>query len=141
MTEHDFEHPENRRAQLEGVAKAYVLEGLGCKDFDAIPYHPDVTLRAPLCPGGSARPVEGKDNLRKIWWAPLLDLIGAVRLQDVYVNLPLTSVTVEFHCDIRNPACTLRICDRFAVDPEGYITEQENFFDPRDVTQPGWGDG
>jgi hypothetical protein len=48
---------------------------------------------------------------------------------------------VEFLCHIRAPACTLRIIDRFKVDAMGLIVEQENFFDPRDVTHPGWQGG
>ncbi len=55
---------------------------------------------------------------------------------DTYVNRDLTAVAVEFLCHIRQPACTLRVVDRFTVDTAGRITGQENFFDPRDVTQP-----
>jgi hypothetical protein len=50
----------------------------------------------------------------------------------------LTAVCVEFYCGILEPKCTLRIIDRFTVDDAGRIIEQENFFDPRDVTHPGW---
>jgi hypothetical protein len=32
----------------------------------------------------------------------------------------------------------LRVADRFNVNEQGKITEQENHFDPRDVTNPGW---
>lgn len=39
---------------------------------------------------------------------------------------------------ITSPPCTLRIIDRFKVNAEGEIVEQENFFDPRDMTNPGW---
>jgi hypothetical protein len=28
--------------------------------------------------------------------------------------------------------------DRFSIDESGEITAQENFFDPRDITHPGW---
>jgi hypothetical protein len=127
-----------RIAQLHEIARNYVTAGLGKKDFDAIPYDDNVSLRAPLCPGGSTVPLVGKENLRNIWWAPLPDLVGEVKVLDTYVNQDLTAVTVEFHCGITNPACTLRIIDRFAVDADGKIIEQENFFDPRDVTNPGW---
>jgi hypothetical protein len=40
-----------------------------------------------------------------------------------------------------NPPATLRVADRFNVNEQGKITEQENHFDPRDVTNPGWQDG
>ena len=127
-----------RIAKLHSVARTYVEAGLGGKNFDAIPYADNVSLRAPLCPGGSAVALVGRENLRNVWWGPLPGLLGAVRLLDTYVNADLTAVTVEFHCDIVNPACTLRIVDRFKVDEAGEILEQENFFDPRDVTNPGW---
>jgi hypothetical protein len=127
-----------RKAQLHTVAQRYVNEGLGQKNFDAIPYDEGVSLRAPLCPGGSNMPLVGREQLRTIWWPPLPQLVGQVQVIDIYVNQDLTAVTVEFHCEIVAPACMLRIIDRFAVDEEGRITEQENFFDPRDVTNPGW---
>ena len=123
---------------LHQLAKDYVLKGLGGKNFDAIPYADDVALRAPICPGGSANPLKGKENLRTRWWAPLPNLLGGVELIDTFVNSDETAVTVEFHCHITQPACTLRIIDRFIVDEEGKIVEQENFFDPRDLTNPGW---
>jgi uncharacterized protein (TIGR03083 family) len=33
---------------------------------------------------------------------------------------------------------TLRILDHFTVNDDGKITEQSNYFDPRNVTNPGW---
>lgn len=128
----------DRAAMLHSIARAYVTHGLGAKDFDAIPFAENVSLRAPLCPGGSAVPLVGREKLRAIWWPPLPQLVGRVEVLDTYVNADLTAVTVEFHCEILNPACTLRIVDRFRIDETGKIVEQENFFDPRDVTNPGW---
>ena len=123
---------------LHQIAKDYVLKGLGGKNFDAIPYAENVVLRAPLCPGGSTNPMTGRDILRTQWWAPLPGLVGGVEFIDTFVNGDETSVTAEFHCHILEPACTLRIIDRFIVNDEGKIIEQENFFDPRDITNPGW---
>ncbi|CAN5733295.1 hypothetical protein BH24ACI4_BH24ACI4_29300 [soil metagenome] len=40
--------------------------------------------------------------------------------------------------DISDPPCTLRIIDRFTINAAGEIVEQENYFDPRDLTHPGW---
>ncbi|HUP24640.1 MAG TPA: nuclear transport factor 2 family protein [Thermoanaerobaculia bacterium] len=125
-----------REAQLHRIARDYVTEGLGARSFDAIPYHEEVELRAPLLPGGSAAPLQGRAALRDRWWAPLPDLIGAVRVLDTYVNQDRTAVTVEFHLDVHGSACTLRILDRFTVDAEGRIVAQENFFDPRPLTAP-----
>lgn len=122
--------------QLHAIGRNYVLKGLGEKNFDAIPYADDVELRAPLAPGGSEHPLRGKENLRTQWWAPLPTLVAGVELIDSYINKDETAVTVEFHCHIAQPACTLRIIDRFTVNAEGKITAQENFFDPRAVTNP-----
>jgi len=47
---------------LHQVVRDYVLKGLGGKNFDAIPYQKDVTLRAPICPGGSQIPLQGKET-------------------------------------------------------------------------------
>jgi hypothetical protein len=128
----------NKSDLLHEIARNYVLKGLGGKNFDAIPYADHVSLRAPLCPGGSSAPLIGKANLRATWLAPLPGLLGEVRMIDSFVNSDQTAVTIEFHCDIIQPACTLRIIDKFVVNDEGMIIAQENFFDPRDVTDPGW---
>jgi len=122
---------------LHQIARGYVINGLGAKNFDAIPYDDNVVLRAPICPGGSETPLTGKENLRNVWWAPLPSLVGRVDVINSYVNEHSSTVAVEFHCEIINPSCTLRVVDRFIVNKEGKITEQENFFDPRAITNPG----
>ena len=130
----------NERAQqLHELGRNYVAS-LGGGDFDSIPYVETIKLRAPLCPGGSAISLIGRDNLKEKWWAPLPDLVSGVELIDSYVNEELSAVTVEFLCHIEAMSCTLRIIDRFRVNGDGQITSQENFFDPRDVTNPGWKD-
>jgi len=128
----------SKTEMLHEIARNYVTQGLGGKNFDAIPYDNEIVLRAPICPGGSCTPLKGKENLRAIWWAPLPSLIGKVRLIDSFVNETNMTVAVEFHCEILSPSCTLRVIDRFKIDQEGKIIEQENFFDPRDITNPGW---
>ncbi len=127
-----------RAAQLHRLARAYVIDALGKGDFEAIPYSEAVVLRAPLCPGGSGVPLAGRANLREKWWAPLPTLVAGVEVVDTYVNRDLTGVAVEFLCHLRQPACMLRVVDRFQVDAAGRITGQENFFDPRDATDPEW---
>ena len=123
-----------RTALLHEIARDYVIKGLGAKNFDVIPYDENVSLRAPLTTGGVWQPIIGRENLRNEWWAPLPSLIGKTTFIESFVNEYETAVAVEFHCEILNPSCTLRIVDRFIVNEEGKITEQENFFDPRTVT-------
>ncbi len=128
----------SRSDALHEIARIYVEDGLGSGNFDAIPYHENISLRAPLNPGGSAKPITGREQLKETWWAPLPQLVAGTTYLDSYVNRDESAVTVEFYCDIAQPSCRLRIVDRFKVDDNGMITEQENFFDPRDVTNPGW---
>ena len=75
----------DRTEQLHRIARTYV-ECLGAGDFEAIPYAEDVELRAPLCPGGSAVPLNGRTNLKEVWWAPLPDLVSGVEVVDTYIN-------------------------------------------------------
>ena len=126
----------SRKETLRKIAKTYVVDGLGTKNFDAIPYHDKVSLRAPLNPGGSEVPITGRENLRNSWWAPLPTLVKGTTFIDAYVNQDGSGVAVEFFCDIIKPACRLRIIDRFKVNEDGKIVDQENFFDPRGVTNP-----
>ena len=129
---------DERKTQLHQLVRQYVEEGLAKGNFNAIPYRDDVELRAPLCPDGSAVPLKGKQQLQEVWWAPLPNLEESCEIVDTYVNEDQTGATVEFYCHLRAPNVTLRVMDRFRVDEEGKITAQENFFDPRDVTNPGW---
>lgn len=127
---------EDRATQLRRIARTYVEEGLGKGNFDIIPYADHISLRAPLNPGGSESPIVGRSLLRDTWWKPLPDLVDGTELLDIYVSTKLDAVAVEFYCRIKSPSCTLRIIDRFKVDASGRITDQENFFDPRPVTDP-----
>ena len=122
-----------RTALLHEIARDYVIKGLGAKNFDVIPYDENVSLRAPLTAGGVWQPIIGRENIRNEWWAPLPSLIGKTTFIESFVNENETAVAVEFHCEILNPSCILRIVDCFIVNEEGKITEQENFFDPRSV--------
>lgn len=129
---------QERRAQLRAVATTY-FEALAKKDFAMIPYDDNVSLRAPLAPGGVQRPLVGKQNLLEQWWAPLPSLLGEVELFEVYFNEDLTAVIGEADIEVLvDPPVHLRVADRFTVDAAGHIIEQENHFDPRDFTNPGW---
>ncbi len=126
---------DDRKARLRQAAAKY-FEGLASKDFDRIPYDDNVSLRAPLAPGGIHTPLVGKENLRKIWWAPLPAILGQVTVYDFYYNDALTGVVTEAEVEITNPKARLRVADRFTVNSAGKIVEQVNHFDPRDVTNP-----
>jgi len=130
---------DDRRRQLHAVARAY-FEGLAKKNFDLIPYHDNVSLRAPLAPGGVHKPLLGRENLRKTWWAPLPGLLKEVRVFDTFVNDSLTHVMGKAEVSLAN-GVVLRVADLFKVDDVGKILEQENHFDPRDITNPGWNAG
>lgn len=95
-----------------------------------------VPKQLPLTAGGIWQPLVGKENLRTQWWAPLPGLVGRVTFIDSFVNADETAVTAEFHCEILNPACILRVMDRFKINEEALIIEQENFVDPRAITNP-----
>ncbi len=123
-----------RRELLRKIASDYVVKGLGGKNFDAIAYDEYIELRAPINPKGSQEPMVGRSMIRMNWWAPLPTLISGTELLDIFINEDLSAVTVEFHCHIDNPKCTLRIVDRFVVNDFGKIIKQENFFDPRAIT-------
>ncbi|MBI3303715.1 MAG: ester cyclase [Deltaproteobacteria bacterium] len=126
-----------RRAQLRAVADAY-FAALGKKDFAAIPYDDHVSLRTPLCPGGVHTPLVGKEALRTMWWPPLVPVLGEVKVLEHYINEDMTAICTEALISTVSPPATLRVADRFTVNTEGKIIEQENHFDPRDVTNPGW---
>lgn len=137
----ETKEPDEKRHQLKTVADAY-FQALRRKDFAAIPYADDVSLRAPLAPGGVNHPLIGKDALQSDWWRPLEPALNGVRIRvlDHYVNDTLTAIVAEAEITLTavNPPVTLRVADRFTIDADGKILEQENHFDPRDVTNPGW---
>ncbi len=130
-----------RTEQLRTIVDRY-FAALSQKDFSAIPYDDDVTLRAPLAPQGVNQPLAGKSELHALWWIPLEPALAGVEITilDYYLNEAMTAVCAEalITLNTMSPSVTLRVADRFTVNAEGYITEQENHFDPRDVTNPGW---
>ncbi len=131
-----------RRAQLRSVAEAY-FDALRRKDFSSIPYDDRVVLRAPLAPGGVNVPLVGKEALRTVWWPPLVPAVGRIEVLEHYINAAASAICSEALVQVVavSPPATLRVADRFTVNSEGKIVEQENHFDPRDVTSPGWQKG
>ncbi len=130
-----------RKEQLRKIAEGY-FAALREKDFSAIPYDDNATLRAPLAPGGVNHPLVGKQALHTHWWIPLEPALEnvAINILDHYINESMTAICTEAEIIINvvSPPATLRVADRFTVSAEGKITDQENHFDPRDVTNPGW---
>ncbi len=130
-----------RKDQLRNIVDGY-FEALRQKDFSAIPYDDNVTLRAPLAAGGVNHPLVGKSTLHAQWWVGLEPALENVEItiEEYYINASMTAICAEalITLNVVAPPATLRVADRFTVNAEGKITEQENHFDPRDVTNPGW---
>jgi SnoaL-like domain len=130
----------SRKDVIRGAVDGY-FAGLAAKNFDRIPFAENVSFRAPLAPGGVHRPIAGRDAVKDEWWAPMPGLLGAVTLTGVYFDDKLTGAVATGEVEVMtDPPVRLRVADRFAVNDEGLIVEQENHFDPRDVTNPGWQD-
>jgi hypothetical protein len=128
----------SRKQVIQQAVDGY-FEGLARKDFDIIPFADDVTLRAPLAPGGVHCPLQGRDDVRAEWWQPLPGLLGRVTRGRVYFDEEQTGAIAEAEVEVLlDPPVVLRVADRFIVDEAGRIKDQENHFDPRDVTNPGW---
>lgn len=128
---------EARREQLKAAANGY-FDALAQKSFDQIPYAENVTLRAPLAPGGVESPLIGRETLRTTWWPPLELALSSVQVIEHYINETETAICTEALVGVVGLTSPLRVCDRFTVDAAGKIVEQVNYFDPRDVTNPGW---
>jgi hypothetical protein len=128
----------DRKAAIRAAVAGY-FAGLAAKDFELIPFASTVSLRAPLAPGGSHQPIVGREAVRDIWWSPLPPLLGDVVCSGVYFDDALTGAVGTGEVEVlTDPPVRLRVADRFTVDEQGLIVEQENHFDPRDVTNPGW---
>ncbi len=128
------DHP--RRAQLRAIADAY-FKGLAKKDLSAFPYDDNVVLHAPMAPGGATNPVRGKQAVLAFFSA-LYPALGEVRVIDHFFNEDLTAIFSEAEVGVLNPRATLRVADSFRVNAAGKVTVQENHYDPRDVSHPGW---
>ncbi|HEV2131843.1 MAG TPA: nuclear transport factor 2 family protein [Longimicrobiaceae bacterium] len=120
---------QQRRSQLKAIAEAY-FDGLSRRDVSAVPWDDGVVLYAPLGPGGLAEPLRGRETVVQ-WFSGLYPVLGEARVIDHYYNQDLTAIATRADVQITDPPCTLRVVDRFTVNSEGRITEQENHYDPR----------
>lgn len=118
------------KEQLKQVAETY-FQALRDKNFDAIPFSDDIVFRAPLAPGGSANPIKGKKDVFEKWWKPLEPALDGVDIKiiDHYYNESLTEVVTKVEFYIALMGATLRAVDRFVINEQGKIAEQENHFD------------
>jgi glyoxylase I family protein len=120
----------DRKEQLKKISETY-FQALRDKNFAAIPFHEDIIFRAPIAPGSSQNPINGKNALLEKWWRPLEPALNGaiINIIDYYYNEPLTEVITK--ADITIPALntTLRTADRFIINNAGEIMEQENHFD------------
>jgi len=119
-----------KKTLLKKVAETY-FEALREKKFSGIPFSDDIVFRAPLAPGGAHRPIKGLQAVFEKWWKPLepaLDNIS-INIVDHYYNESLTGIITKADITIAAVGVTLRTADRFIINDEGKITEQENHFD------------
>ena len=110
------------------VAESY-FRGLARKDMSGVPWHENIVFRGPLAPG-FPDPIRGRAAVES-WFSGLYPVLGEVRVLDHYVNHAMTEIVTSAHVSITEPACVLRVLDRFVVEGAGLITEQENYYDPR----------
>lgn len=125
---------EARRKQLREVAETY-FAGLAQRDVSLVPWHEEVVFRSPLAPSGAAVPLSGRPAVVQ-WFEALYPALGEARVIEHYFNEELTVIATRADVAITNPACVLRVVDRFTVDIEGRITQQENHYDPRAAIAP-----
>lgn len=117
-----------RTHQLRQIVVSY-FDGLRDKDLSAIPWSPDVTLRAPLAEGGAEVPLVGRDVV-SAYISAILPAIREVRFEDCYINATQTAAMGKAELTLATGA-RLRVADLFEIDAAGQITAQENHFDPR----------
>src|SRR5215212_6295227 len=117
----------DRKAQLKTVSETY-FQALRDKKFSAIPFSDDIIFRAPLAPGGVHNPIKGKPDLLEKWWKPLEPALdgASINIIDHYYNESLTGLVTKADITITVLGVTLRAADRFIINEEGKITEQEN---------------
>ena len=119
-----------KKAQLKKTVESY-FQALRDKKFSAIPFSDDIIFRAPLAPGGAHNPIRGVQAVFEQWWKPLEPALDGISINiiDHYYNESLTGLITKADLTIAVLGITLRAADRFIINDEGKITEQENHFD------------
>jgi hypothetical protein len=118
-----------RRGKLTAISESY-FRGLAKRDLSAVPWDDNVVFRGPLAPGGSETPLVGRAAVLD-WFASVYPVLGETRVMEHYFNEDLTVIATRADVGIINPPSVLRVVDRFTVNAEGKISQQENHYDPR----------
>ncbi|MEO6290952.1 MAG: VOC family protein [Ginsengibacter sp.] len=120
----------NRKDQLKQVSESY-FQALRDKNFSGIPFSDDIVFRAPIAPGGIHHPIEGREAVFEKWWKPLEPALTDIEINIIehYYNESLSAIVTKADITIAALNITLHTADRFIVNSEGNITEQENHFD------------
>ncbi len=120
---------DERRALLKSVSEKY-FQGIAKKDMSAVPYADDVVLRSPLAPEGIDVPLRGKQAVLD-WFASLWPVLGEAKIHEHYFNEDLSIIATRADIHLTQPPSLIRVTDRFQVNAEGLIVQQENHYDPR----------
>lgn len=121
-----------QRERLISIAEIY-FAGMAKKDMSDVPWAEDVILRSPLAPGGLDTPLVGAAAVRE-WFESLYPVLGEIKVIEHYFNEDLSAIASRSDVSLTDPPCVLRVVDRFRIDLEGRIVEQENHYDPRAAT-------
>ncbi len=120
----------DRRLLLKATAENY-FQALRDKTFSSIPFSEDIVFRAPLAPGGVHHPIRTKQAVFEQWWKPLEPALDNVTINIIehYYDESLAGIITKADITIAAMGITLRTADRFIINDEGRIIEQENHFD------------
>ncbi len=120
----------DRKKVLKQIAEKY-FEGLRTKTFAMIPFSDHITFRAPIAPGGVHQPLVGIENVFEQWWQPLEPLLDGISIEvvDHFYNEDQTAIISRADISLKDSGIKLRVADRFRINKEGDIIEQENHFD------------
>ncbi len=120
----------NRKQQLKSVSESY-FQALRDKNFSNIPFSEDIVFRAPVAPGGVHHPMKGRQAVQQQWWKPLEPALDGIeiKIREHYYNDSLTTVVTRADITLTGPGISLRTADRFVINEDGKIIEQENHFD------------
>ncbi len=120
----------DRKKLLKQVAENY-FEGLRTKSFSMIPFSDRINFRAPITPGGVHQPLIGIKDVFEQWWQPLEPLLEGISIEvlDHFYNEDETGIISRADIILKESGIKLRVADRFQINEEGDIIEQENHFD------------